>query len=84
MGITLIRGKYVISEITGPNSAVVLSDGAICQRDGEIIDVGQYEELRDRYQYDEIIGSSNFVVMPGLVNDHLHIGLTPFQNGAPA
>ena len=83
MGITLIHGKYVISEITGPSSAVVLSDGAVCQRDGEIIDVGPYEELKDRYQYDEIIGSSSFVVMPGLVNDHSHVGLTPFQHGAP-
>ena len=83
MGITLIRGKYVISEITGPSSAVVLSDGAVCQRDGEIIEVGRYEELKDRYQYDEIIGSSSFVVMPGLVNDHSHVGLTPFQHGAP-
>ena len=55
MGITLIRGKYVISEITGPSSAVVLSDGAVCQRDGEIIEVGRYEELKDRYQYLSLI-----------------------------
>ena len=83
MGTTLIRGKYVISEITGPSSAVVFSDGAVCQRDGEIIDIGRYDELQDRYKYDEIIGSSSFVVMPGLVNDHSHVGLTPFQHGAP-
>ena len=30
-----------------------------------------------------MIGSPNYVVMPGLVNDHFHVGLTPFQMGSP-
>ncbi len=45
--------------------------------------MGRYDDLKDRYQVDEVIGSPNFVVMPGLVNDHFHVGLTPFQLGAP-
>ena len=83
MASTLVRGKYVISKVTGPNSAVVVSDGAVLQRDGEIVEVGRYDDLKDRYQADEVIGSPNYVVMPGLVNDHFHVGLTPFQLGAP-
>ena len=83
MASSLIRGKYVISKVTGADSAVVFSDGAVFQRDGEIVDVGTYDDLKDRYQVDEVIGSRNFVVMPGLVNDHFHVGLTPFQLGAP-
>ena len=87
MASTLIRGKYVISKVTGPDSAAVLttpSDGAVFQRDGEIVAVGTYDDLKDRYQADEVIGSPNYVVMPGLVNDHFHVGLTPFQLGAPS
>ena len=80
---TLIRGKYVISEVIGLDSAVIISDGAVFQRDGEIIEVGTYDDLKDRYQVDEIVGSPSYVVMPGLVNDHFHVGLTPFQLGAP-
>ena len=83
MATTLIRGKYVISEVIGLDSAVVISDGAVFQRDGEIIEVGTYDDLKDRYQVDEIVGSPSYVVMPGLVNDHFHVGLTPFQLGAP-
>ena len=82
MAYSLVRGKYVISKVTGPDSAVVISDGAVLQQDGQIIEVGGYQYLRSRYPKEQIIGSSNYMVMPGLVNDHFHVGLTPFQMGA--
>ena len=80
---TLVRGKYVICKITGPSSAEVIYDGAILQQEGEIVEVGNYEELRSRNPNVDVVGSSRYVVMPGLVNDHFHVGLTPFQLGAP-
>ncbi len=83
MASTLVRGKYVICQITGPSSAEVISDGAVFQRDGEIIEVGRYDNLIERYNPDEIIGSPSYVVMPGLVDNHFHVGVTPFQLGAP-
>ena len=42
---TLVRGKYVICKITGTNSADVVSDGAVFQRDGEIVEVGGFYDL---------------------------------------
>ncbi|MCZ6866994.1 MAG: amidohydrolase, partial [Chloroflexi bacterium] len=80
---SLIRGKYVIAKITGRSSAEVVTDGAVLQQDGQITEVGDYQELRTRHPEVEVIGSSNHLVMPGLVNDHFHVGLTPFQLGAP-
>ena len=80
---TLVRGKYVICKVTGPTSAEVVSDGAVFQRDGEIIEVGSYNDLRARHPTEEVIGSPNYVVMPGLINQHFHVGLTPFQLGVP-
>ena len=56
MAYSLVRGKYVISKVTGPNSAVVISDGAVQQQDGQIIEVGGYQDLRSRYPNEEIIG----------------------------
>ena len=83
MASTLVRGKYVICKITGASSAEVVADGAVLQRDGEIIEVGKFEDLRARHPSEEVIGGTSYVVMPGLVNDHFHVGLTPFQLGAP-
>ena len=39
-------------------------------------------DLKAKYSADEEIGSSNFAVIPGLINAHHHVGLTPFQLGA--
>ena len=83
MSSSLVRGKYVICKVTGPNSAEVVSDGAVYQRDGVIVEVGRYENLKERHPGEEVIGSSRYVIMPGLVNDHFHVGVTPFQLGSP-
>ena len=83
MASSLIRGKYVVCRIAGPNSADVIADGAVLQRDGEIVETGAFDALRQKHPGVEVIGSANHVVMPGMVNDHFHVGLTPFQMGAP-
>ena len=83
MALSLIRGKHVVCKVTGPDSANVVADGAVLQRDGVIESVGDYRELRQQHPDAEVMGTGNHIVMPGLVNDHFHVGLTPFQMGAP-
>jgi cytosine/adenosine deaminase-related metal-dependent hydrolase len=55
----------------------------VLQRDGIIVEVGAYEDLAARHAVDEVIGSSSQVVLPGFVNAHHHVGLTPLQLGSP-
>ena len=83
MALSLIRGKYVICKIRSRTAADVIEDGAVVQRDGTILAVGPYAALAQHYQPDETFGSAEHVVMPGLVNSHHHVGLTPFQLGSP-
>ena len=83
MASSITRGKYVICKVTGRDSADVIEDGAVYQQDGEITELGNYDDLRARHPDDEVIGSREHVVMPGLINDHFHVGLTPFQLGSP-
>lgn len=78
---TLIRGKYVVTKVLNDQTSEIIEDGAIAQRDGKIVDVGKYEEIKARHTADEVIGSTKYVVIPGLVNAHHHTGLTPFQLG---
>jgi hypothetical protein len=80
---SLIRGKYVICKILSRTEPEVIEDGAVFQRDGTIVDIGPYEPLAATYEPDEVLGSDAHVVMPGLVNSHHHVGLTPFQLGSP-
>ena len=80
---SLVRGRYVVCKVTGDAASQIIEDGAVFQRDGEIVDVGTYSDLKSRHTPDEEIGSSEFIVIPGLVNAHHHAGLTPFQLGVP-
>src|SRR5437773_2663429 len=80
---SLVRGKYVVVEVTERHEALVVEDGAVFQQDGTIVAVGRYEDLAARYRPDEVLGSPAHVVLPGLVNAHHHVGLTPLQLGSP-
>lgn len=79
---SLIRGKYVVTRVIDENSSEVIENGAVYQEDGRIIEVGRYPDLKAKYEPDEVIGSSRFVVIPGMTNAHHHMGLTPFQLGS--
>ena len=79
---SLIRGKYLICKVDDRTSAQVFEDGAVFQRDGVIVDIGKYDELASKYNADETIGSARHIVLPGFVNSHHHVGLTPVQLGS--
>src|SRR5919109_141622 len=80
---SLVHGKYVVCKVLSRTEAYVIEDGAVFQRDGTIIAIGPRRELAAKYRPDDVIGSDRCVVMPGFVNSHHHVGLTPFQLGSP-
>ena len=82
MASSLIRGKYVVCKVFDRQHADVIEDGAVFQENGLIVSVGRYSELSRRHRADEVLGSSNHVVIPGFVNSHHHVGLTPLQLGS--
>ena len=83
MSFTLVRGKYVICKIHNSQEPLLIEDGAVLQTDGVITDIGKYADLAAKYRDAEVLGSSNHVLIPGLINAHHHIGLTPLQKGVP-
>jgi len=78
---SLLRGKYIISKVTGKFSADIIRDGCIYQENGLIQEIGLYRDLHQRYPSVEVIGGDKFLVFPGLVNDHDHIGISSLQLG---
>ena len=83
MASTLVRGRHVVCRVRSRTEADVVDDGAVFQRDGTIVEVGPYAALAAKHRADEVLGSPDHVVLPGLVNSHHHVGLTPFQLGSP-
>jgi cytosine/adenosine deaminase-related metal-dependent hydrolase len=79
----IVHASKVIRAVTGPSSADIDVDGGLLCRDGRIAAIDDFSDLRTQHPSARTIGGPEFVAIPGLVNGHHHIGLTPFQLGAP-
>jgi cytosine/adenosine deaminase-related metal-dependent hydrolase len=73
----------VICGVTAGGEPSIVEDGAVAVVEGRIREVGRRTELAARYPAAETYGSPDDVVLPGLVNAHHHVGLSPFQLGSP-
>ena len=80
---SIVRSRAMITRTLSRTAWEEIADGAILQRDGIIETVGTFAELNARYPDVPVVGSGDAVMLPGFVNGHHHIGLTPVQLGSP-
>lgn len=59
--------------ITRDEENPYIENGAVVIRDNTIIAVGEYSVLKEKYKEEEFIDAKGKVIMPGLVNTHMHI-----------
>ncbi len=83
MTTTLVKGRTVIRGIDADGKAEQVDDGVVLVRNGTIEAVGPADALAAEARDVEIVGGDDFVVLPGFVNAHHHVGLTPLQLGTP-
>lgn len=77
----LVRGRYVL--VGSSKQRSVIKDGAVYIEDNIIRDMGKYDILKKKYRPELEIGTSNHLVMPGLVNAHHHGGNWDVLAGVP-
>lgn len=80
---SLVRSRVMVPRAIDRYRWEEIEDGAVLQRDGIIEAVGTFAELRAKHADVPVIGSGNEIMLPGFVNAHHHIGLTPVQLGSP-
>ena len=83
MATTLIRSRTMISRTIDRHHWEEVADGAVLQEDGVIVATGTYEALQKRYPNTPVLGTGREIMLPGFVNGHHHVGLTPVQLGSP-
>ncbi len=57
----------------------VFKKGAIVVGDGKILFVGRTDDLADRFQSDDVRDLSGHIVIPGLINCHVHAPMSIFR-----
>lgn len=83
MSESLLVGGWVVTGVENRDRATVLRDAAVVHRDGIVVEVGDAAAMRRKYPGAPSYGSPKHVVLPGFVNSHHHVGLTPLQLGSP-
>ncbi|MET8076100.1 amidohydrolase [Streptomyces sp. NPDC005303] len=69
----LVHGGAVL---TVDEAGTVVHGGAVAVHEGEIVAVGQAEELRTRFTAQESLDATGCLVLPGLINTHTHLAMT--------
>ncbi len=80
---TLVRGRTVFTKPVDRRGWEEIEDGAVLVADGKVAAIGRYETLKAEYPDARVLGTGKQVLMPGFVNGHHHVGLTPVQLGSP-
>jgi cytosine/adenosine deaminase-related metal-dependent hydrolase len=83
MPASLIRSHTLVTGIADRFTCETIEDGAVLQEDGIISAIGTFADLSARHPTTPVIGTGREVVLPGFVNAHHHVGLTPVQLGSP-
>ncbi len=80
---TLIRGRHVIARAVDRHRIEQHDDAAVLVADGLVAAIGPEAELAAAHPDAVVLGNGRQVVLPGFVNGHHHVGLTPVQLGSP-
>ena len=79
MAASLIRSRAMITHAPDRHRWNEVADGAVLQEDGIIVAIGSYRELSHKHPNVPVIGTGNDILLPGFVNGHHHVGLTPVR-----
>jgi cytosine/adenosine deaminase-related metal-dependent hydrolase len=77
----LVRGAHVLCRALSDSEVLTIPSGAVLVVDGRIAEIGTFEMLSKRFPKVRVLGSAHHAVIPGLVDGHHHVGMTPLQMG---
>jgi 5-methylthioadenosine/S-adenosylhomocysteine deaminase len=78
---SIVRGKHVITRALDRHRWEQIDDGAVLQQGGIIAAVGAFADIRAANPGAPIVGDGEQALLPGFVNAHHHVGLSPLQLG---
>src|SRR6476620_1317395 len=79
----LLRSRAAITGVWYRFNCNEIRDGAVLQECVVIVAVGTYDDLHRKHPTVPVIGTGKEILLPGFVNGHTHVGLTPVQLGSP-
>ena len=79
----IVTAGWVVTGIKDRFNPEIVEGGAVLSRDGTVVAIGSPAELQQLAPTAEVRAYPNHVMLPGFVNSHHHVGMTPLQLGSP-
>jgi cytosine/adenosine deaminase-related metal-dependent hydrolase len=80
---TLQKARWVVRGVKNRNEIDMIEHGAILHEHGVILAIGPAADLIRDNPTARQQGSDVHIILPGFVNAHHHVGMTPLQLGSP-
>ena len=80
---TIAKARWVVTGVRDRHTPEMIEHGAILHEGGVIIEVGPAADLIAHHPDAAVSGSDSQIILPGFVNSHHHVGMTPLQLGSP-
>jgi 5-methylthioadenosine/S-adenosylhomocysteine deaminase len=81
--VKLVRASRIVEGFAENGAPIVHENAALAVAGGKVLAIGPVAEMRAAHPGAEETGGPGMFVIPGLVNAHHHVGLTPLQLGSP-
>lgn len=82
-GASLVVGDRILEGFAQDGAPIIHEDSALLVEDGRVVGIGPRAAMEEAHPDAARIGGAGKIVIPGLINAHHHVGLTPFQLGSP-
>jgi 5-methylthioadenosine/S-adenosylhomocysteine deaminase len=83
MTAAIVRAKWIVTGVQDRHTPNLLTDAALVHEHGKVVAVGPFDEIRQQYPDAAVTDHPKHMLLPGFVNSHHHVGLTPLQLGSP-
>ncbi len=78
---SIVRARWLLEGFDG-DTPIIHEHSALLVVDGAVAKIGDADDLAAEHPDAELVGNGQDLVIPGLINAHHHVGLTPFQLGS--
>jgi 5-methylthioadenosine/S-adenosylhomocysteine deaminase len=79
----IVQARWLVRGIIDRNSPDIVDHGAVLSRDGTIVATGGLDDMQRLSPTAPVIKYPTHMMLPGFINAHHHVGLTPLQLGSP-
>lgn len=83
MTIELVRARQIVTGVQDRFTVDLLDDAAVAHEAGRIVAIDRFDTLRAQHPGAPVQHFPRHMLLPGFVNAHHHVGLTPLQLGSP-